>query len=292
MELRQLHHFLTVADHLNFTRAAQELHLVQSAVSTSVQALEHELGAALFERTTRRVTLTAAGEALLPRARRVLAEATAAREDVDAVRGLVSGALAIGTIQTLTWVDLPTVVASFHRSHPGVQVTLREAPVDDLVALLRAAELDLAFLALDEGGLPKDLTPLASHEEELALITGPDHRLVDRRRVAPRELAQERFIDFQCGTGLQTVVVRLCDRAGLDRQVAFQVTQLDLLVELVGRGLGVAIVPRPVAQRSGLPTIALRHHDVRRRVALVARSAEPTNPAVRALLPELLSRPT
>lgn len=289
MEFRQIEHFLAVARHLNFTRAADELHLVQSAVSTSVRSLEGELGTPLFERSTRQVTLTAAGVALLPRARRLLAEARAAREEMAAVSGLERGSLGVGTIQTLTWVDLPGVFAAFHEAHPGIAVTLREATVDELVALLRGAELDLAFLALDEGGVPDDLAVLAAHEEELVLVTPPDHRLARRRRIAPADLAAEPFIDFRGGTGLQSVVEQLCARAGLERRLAFRVTQLDLLVQLVQRGLGLAIVPRPVAARTALPTVTLQHHDVHRRVALVARTPEPTNPAARAILPALLS---
>lgn len=288
MELRQLEHFLGVAEHLNFTRAARELHLVQSALSTSIRTLEHELGVRLFERSTRRVYLTAEGAALVPAARRVLHAAKSARDEVDAVRGLVRGRLALGTIQTLTWVDLPALLSSFHRAHAGVEITLQEAPVDRLVAELRAGELDLAFIARDASPLPDDVTVLARHEEELVLVTAPEHRLARAGSAGRADLADEGFIDFQAGTGLQTVVERLCARSGLVRQLACRVTQLDLLLQLVAGGLGVAIVPAPVALRSGLPAVSLDLTQPFRSVALVARGSGPGNPAAQALLPLLL----
>ncbi|WSD67549.1 LysR family transcriptional regulator [Streptomyces sp. NBC_01591] len=117
MELRQLRHFMAVVTHGGFTAAARAELIVQSALSTSVRNLERELGAELFDRTGRRVVLTEAGRALLPSARSVLAGTEAAREAVAAVAGLVTGRVRVGTIQTLTCVDLAAELAAYHR--PG-----------------------------------------------------------------------------------------------------------------------------------------------------------------------------
>lgn len=122
MEIRQLRHFMAVITHGSFTAAARAELIVQSALSTSVRNLERELGADLFERTGRRVVLTEAGRALLPSARTVLAGTDAAREAVAAVSGLATGRVRIGTIQTLTCVDLAAELAAFHRLWPGVQI--------------------------------------------------------------------------------------------------------------------------------------------------------------------------
>src|SRR5947209_4456527 len=123
MELRQLAHFLAVAEERHFTRAAARVHLTQSSLSSSVRALERELGGTLFNRSTRQVELTEAGRALLPAARRTLAAAEDARDAVAAIRGLVRGHLAIGAIQSISQVDLPGLIARFRRRHPAV--TLR-----------------------------------------------------------------------------------------------------------------------------------------------------------------------
>ncbi|HST39779.1 MAG TPA: LysR family transcriptional regulator, partial [Conexibacter sp.] len=119
MELRQLACFVAVAEELSFTRAARRLHLVQSGVSASVRALERELDAELFERTTQRVALTGAGAALLPEARVALAAAQRAADAVARARGTVAGTLTIGTVQSAAPLDLPAVLARFHAEHPG-----------------------------------------------------------------------------------------------------------------------------------------------------------------------------
>lgn len=150
MELRQLEHFAAVAKYLSFTRAAREVHVAQSSLSVSVRQLERELEASLFERTTRRVALTPAGRALLPTAQRMLMDVHRARESIAAVSGMLRGQVTVGTIQALTWVDLPAGLSRFHRAHPGVNITLQEAPVDELLDELLAGDLDLAYIARDE----------------------------------------------------------------------------------------------------------------------------------------------
>jgi DNA-binding transcriptional LysR family regulator len=131
MELRQLDHFLAVAEEGHFTRAASRVHLTQSSLSSSIRALERELGSDLFVRSTRRVALTEAGRALLPAAQRAVAAAEDGRDAVAGVRGLVRGQLAIGSIQTQTVgpVNIPALLARYHRRHPGVTVRLQHAGV-------------------------------------------------------------------------------------------------------------------------------------------------------------------
>ena len=124
MELRQLAHFVAVAEELHFTRAASRVHVVQSSLSASVRALEREVGAPLFVRDSRHVMLTQAGRALLPAARRALIAADEGRDAVAGVRGVLRGQLHVGAIQTLGVIDLPALLAGFRRAHPGVTVRL------------------------------------------------------------------------------------------------------------------------------------------------------------------------
>ena len=132
MELRQLRHFMAVVEHGHFTRAAESVHLSQSALSASVRALENELGTALFERTTRSVIPTDAGTVLYPYAQRMLGEAQDAVAAVGRVRTGELGTLALGTVQTFTAVDLPALLAHLHGRYPGIGVTLKEATTDEL----------------------------------------------------------------------------------------------------------------------------------------------------------------
>lgn len=290
MELRQLRHFMAVVTEGSFTAAARAELIVQSALSSSVRNLERELGADLFDRTGRRVVLTEAGRALLPQARALLAGARSAREAVAAVAGLDTGRVAIGTIQTLTCVDLPGELSAFHQGFPGVQVSVRDAPVDDLTEALRAGELDLAYLAPDARELPEGLAVHATWHEELVLITAPGHRLAGAEHARVTDLAGEPFVDFRAGTGLETAVRRLAAHWGLRRRITCDVTQAGLLVDLVRAGIGVAFVPRPLGERAGLPCVTVPQPEPGRTVVLAGRGSRPRNPAAAALLDHLMGR--
>lgn len=126
MELRHLQHFVAVAEDQHFTRAAERLMVSQSGLSASIRALERELRAPLFVRTTRRVTLTEAGRALLAEAERILAQVRAAHEAVAAVQGVVRGTLSVGTEQCIAGVDVAGLLAAFRRRHPDVEIRLRQ----------------------------------------------------------------------------------------------------------------------------------------------------------------------
>ena len=288
MELRQVEHFLAVVDQGSFTAAARASRIVQSALSTSIRNLERELGAALFERTTRRVTLSEAGRAFLPFARRVRTETGAAAEAVRAVTGLNRGRVAIGMIQWLGPVDLPRELATFHREHPDIRLRVLNSPVDELLERLRNGELDLAYLAVD-GTLPDDLVGRIVYREDLLLITPPEHRLAERRQVRWAELNGEQFVDFAEGTAITGIVRRVSAQLGLHRRVVGQVTQLDLQLALVRNGLGVAIVQGTLATSTpGVAVAELTDPPVRWEVSLASRAPGPTNPAAVALLDHLV----
>ncbi|MFD9888089.1 LysR family transcriptional regulator [Amycolatopsis sp. NPDC059027] len=286
MELRQVEHFLAVVRNGSFTAAAQEVHVVQSALSASIRKLEAELGTPLFERTTRRVTLTEAGRALLPVAHRIIADVVAARGEVAAVTGLSQGRVSIGTIQTLTVVDLPAKLGEFRSRYPGVRIHVRESLVPELATAVASGELDLSYVAGD-GPLPDGLHGFARWNQNLVLLCHPGHRLARRRRVRLTELDGEPFVDFS-GSGLQTMIARKLTEAGVRHNRVCEATHMPLLVDLVAAGLGSTIVPEPVAERSGLP-FARFDPVLDRAIHLTGRGPELTNPAARALLTHLLS---
>src|SRR6266542_4886118 len=124
MELRQLRGVEAVARHRHFTRAAEELHVAQSALSHQIRRLEQELGTPLFERTRRRVRTTEAGRSIAARARRVLAEVDGARQEIDELRGVVRGRIWVGALLPAGELDVPRLLARFSRAHPGVEVSL------------------------------------------------------------------------------------------------------------------------------------------------------------------------
>src|SRR6201996_2183325 len=178
MELRHLAHFVAVAEERNFTRAAQRLHLVQSALSVSVRSLERELGATLFERTTREVRLTDAGRILLPEARRTLDAADSAQAAVLDVRSGLRGTLRLGMIQVTNVVDVGSLIARFHRERPLVDIRPRAAlgGSAEMISDIRSGILDAAFIApsgQDQPGVTA--TRLAADPVLLACL--PNHPL-------------------------------------------------------------------------------------------------------------------
>ena len=242
MELRQLEYFVAVAEECHFTRAANRLHVAQSGLSASIRSLERELGAPLFLRSTRQVELTEAGRALLVEVRRALTNVAAAKDAVAAVQGLLRGRLAVGTLQCLCTVDLPDVLSRFSRAHPGVDIQLRHDSSGALIEQVRAGRLDVAFVARPTR-VPDEvmLTPLDAMP--MTLACGPDHPFAARDRVDLRELDGLPFVDYHPDWGTRETVDRLLAANCVDRHVALEVNDVHSLLDLVGNGLGVAILP-------------------------------------------------
>lgn len=238
---------MAVAEECHFTRAARRMHVAQSGLSASIRALEVELGAPLFVRSTRQVELTQAGRALLVEARRVLGTIDAARDAVAAVQGLLRGTLAVGSIQCLHAVHLPAVLARFHELHPGVELRLRQAGSGELVDLVRAGRLDLAFVTSGRTGDDLNVSTLSS--EPLVLACAPDLPFAERESVRLAELAGQPFVDFNPDWGTRDDVDRALATAGVDRKVAVEVNDVHSLLDFVGFGLGVALVPASFAAK-------------------------------------------
>jgi DNA-binding transcriptional LysR family regulator len=237
--------FVAIAEERSFTRAAGRVHLVQSALSVSIRALERDLGVRVFERSTHHVSLTDAGEALLPEARRILAAAEEARDAVSAVQGIVRGTLRIGIMQALTVVDVASLLARFHDRHPGVEIRTRPA-VGGSVALaeeVRRGRLDCAFVSLP-GGVPAGLstTPLAS--EPFFLIAARDRLPAGGEELTLSDLGGAGFVDFPPGWGTRVAIDQAFAAAGFERSVEVEVADVTTYIELVRAGLGLGFLPR------------------------------------------------
>jgi len=286
VELRHLEYFVAVAEEQHFTRAAERMRVAQSGLSASIRSLERELGAPLFVRSTRRVELTEAGRALLAEARRTLASADAARQAVAAVKGLLRGSLAVGAEQCLGVVDVARLLAAFRDRHPDVEIMLRQGASADLCTDLRAGRLDMAFVATD-GKPPEqlDLIPLAA--EPMMVVCHPAHRFADGPPVDWEELEKEIFVDFHRGFGAREVTEEECAGRRLSRRVAVEVNDVHSLLDFVGAGLGVALVPRPITRKRptqvrAVPLTAASAYTWRVWVALPA--GRPASPPAAALL--------
>jgi len=242
MELRQLEHFIAAAEELQFTRAAERVHVVQSTLSASIRALEQELGVSLFRRTTRRVELTDFGHAFAGDARRVLAAAAQALEGLKRVQGALRGRLSIGTGQYVGGLDVPELLVRFCAAYPDVEIKLRTDAAAVLANEVREGKLDV-FLAASPENLPPDLIATKLGSASMVLACPSAHPLSGRQRVRLDELANETFVDFPLGWSSRTSVDRACDALHLRRRVAFEVNDIIGLLNLVSHGLGIAILP-------------------------------------------------
>jgi DNA-binding transcriptional LysR family regulator len=294
MELRQLTHFLAVAETGHFTRAATRVHLTQSSLSSSIRALERELGADLFVRSTRRVGLTEAGRALLPAARRAVSAAEDGLDAVAGVRGLVRGQLAIGAIQTVSPVDIPALLARYHRRHPAVTLRLHHAGVASLVQQTADGELEMAFVDLPLGPQAGRVRARPIGTEALRLGVAEHDPLGSRHRVRLIDLADRDFVEYRPDSSLRASIDQACQAVGLQRRVACEADTISDLVELVAFGLGVSLLPPGAIRIAGGRAIGLATDPpIPRDLMLVTPVEREPSPAARAFLdllePELRS---
>lgn len=282
VELRQLEHFVAVAQECHFTRAAQRLHIAQSGLSASIRSLERELGATLFLRSTRQVQLTAAGQALLVEALRALSASNAAKEAVAAVQGLLRGSLSIGSLQCLHAVHLPTLLSGFLGRHPGLEIRLRQGGSDELVEQVSMGRLDIAFVSRP-ARLPENVVVSPLDDEDLVLACAPGHPAAKKNRAKLQDLMDEQFVDFPPTWGTRDHADRVLTAAGVERRVALEVTDVHSLLDLVACGLGVALVPSSFARKTEQVRFIPLDGDVPA-WELVTITGDPPSPAATALL--------
>ena len=248
MELQQLRYAVAIAEEQSFTRAAERCFVVQSALSRQIKSLESELGVRLFARTSRKVEVTPAGEAFVKQARLCLQAAERAKASAAAAHGQIRGSLTIGVIPTVTAVNIAAVLGAFRRSYPEVGVHVRTGGSDEFLRRIAAGELDVGFLGLAEGVAPRGVQMRELSRERLVAVLSNGHRLAGRRRLCLKDLAGEPFVDFPEGSSGREQSDLAFDRAGLRRDVSFEVNAADLLTGLVRQGLGAALVAPSVAR--------------------------------------------
>ncbi|MFF3088145.1 LysR family transcriptional regulator [Streptomyces nojiriensis] len=286
MELQQMRYVLAVAETNSFTRAAERCLVVQSALSHQIARLERELGARLFERTSRRVRLTPAGEAFLPAARQCLDAAERAAAEVAAAVGEVRGRLAVGLIPTVAAVDVPGALRDFRRRYPHVRVSLRVGASEELAERVREGVLDVAFLGLPTTARPQGVAARELARDRLVAVVAPDHPLADEPAVDLRRLSREVFVDLPAGTAGRVQSDLAFSAAGLTRDVAFEVTSADYIARLVGPGLAVAMLPSAYApQLAGVATVEVTDAPARVEYAVWSRTGR--TPAAAAFLSAL-----
>lgn len=258
MELRQLRQFVVLSETLNFHRAAERLHMAQPPLSVSLKKLEGELGARLFERTTRGVKLTTFGRTFLLRARRILFEADEALATARATVSGEEGTLTIGFVGSATYSALPSLVPAYRAAYPRVEMILRESTTTEILNDLGRQAIDLGIVR----------TPLARasnaaleaiEDDHLFLALPAAHALAHGDDVSLADVREEPFILYSPQTvpSLHAIVMLACQQAGFTPRVAQEAIQVQTIISLVESGLGVALVPA-TATRSGYARTVFR----------------------------------
>ena len=244
MELRHLRTIAAVARHRSLTKAGEELFLTQSAVSQQIRRLEQELGVEVFRRTSRSVELTAEGRVILGYAQRVLAEVDGLHSELEELTGLLRGQLRIGGVYPTGPYDLFGMLADFRAAHPGVAIHMVEDTQDDVLAALRADELDCAFTALDPDALGDEFAATLLWEEEIVvalpvghpLAAGASVTLRAARRRGPDRLPRELRAAPAAGAHDGR-------RAAWSRATRSSAPRWRRSAALASKGLGVAVHP-------------------------------------------------
>lgn len=288
MNLRQLEYFVAVAEELSFTRAAATSHVAQSALSYQIAQLEREHGVVLFERTSRSVRLAAAGELLLPRARHILAEVDVAGSELVALTGLLTGRLRLGMVSSADRAA-PAVehaLVQFHRRHPAVEIVIRDTGSQHMVDQVRSGELDLAFVGLFADQVPPELAHRVLAVEPLVAVVPAGHPLAGGSATGLAQLvAHGPFVEMRPESGLRQQVDAAFVRAGVTRDIAFELSTSADLVRFAGLGFGAAVVPAAAAKdRSDVRALPLDDVDAQHPISVVHQRPEPSAPSARAFL--------
>ncbi len=262
VESRRLRAFVDLAEELHFGRAAVRLGIAQPQLSVQIRSLETMLGARLFDRDRRHVTLTEVGREFLPEAKAILARIAMARRRVEGLVRGEAGYLRIGFAATAPFnAVMRGIIGGFRRQWPGVGLSLAEMSTTDQFAGLLEGKIDVGFLRPGPGVVPDMLTVLTVSREPLVAVLPADHALAEKDTLSIAELAGQPFIlhPRERGPGLYDTIIGLCAAAGFRPSVDIEVHQLPTIVSLAATGLGISIVPEALsnAAMEGARFIAL-----------------------------------
>jgi DNA-binding transcriptional LysR family regulator len=282
MDLRQLSYFVAVAEEGQFTRAATRVLVAQPAVSAQIRRLERELGEALFRRDRRAVSLTVAGEELLPHARAALAAAERGREVIASLRGKLHGRLRVGVAGPVDH-RLAETLGDFNRAHPAVEISVTQEHNEPLLEAVGNGDFDAAIVGVGAQPLPPQIRTRVVATEPLVLAVRRGDPLSRRRTVPLAQLREQPMITLVRGSGLRAVLENACRDAGFVPRITAEAGELGSLVELAAEGLGVAVLPSSAALGADVGVLEITRPRLRRRTAL-AWNETVTSPAGQAFL--------
>ncbi len=292
MDLGQLEAYLRVAEHRNFSRAAEDLGLTQPSVTARIQTLERDLGESLFERNGRGVRLTDVGESFLPHAQRVLKALHDGQDAVRSLRKLELGTLRLGAAPTISTYVLPELLKEFSSRYPGLDISVRTEYSQQIVKMVLADEVQMG---LERGTTHPEVETIPLYGDEVVLVASAKDDFAARGSVSLQDVAERRLIMFNRGSSYYTLVDNALRAAGLPVAPAMELDNMEATKKMVEVGLGIAMLPRvAVAQevaRGELREIKVKKLTMpRREVALIYRRGRPLSRAAKAFIKLLEER--
>ena len=247
MNDRQLRHFCVLAETLNFRNAAERLNIVQPALSMSIRRLEEEFGVALFERTTRAVTLTSAGRAALADIEKSLKHLEQAKYRASLAQRGATGHLDIGFVGSASFELLPTVLRTFRAAYPDIVLALRESAGKRILPLLTSGDLDLGVIRMPAVHHPGVVIEPLEEGSFVAIVPNRSEWAAKAKKgeIALSDLAGAPFINFSFSEApmLHMAVIKACQEAGFVPRIVQEAIQVQTLVSIVESGMGGALVP-------------------------------------------------
>ncbi|WP_019908754.1 LysR family transcriptional regulator [Paenibacillus sp. HW567] len=290
MNILQLHYFLTIRKYLSFSNAADELSITQSALSKQIKSLEGELNTLLFNRKTRTISLTAAGEEFSVYADKLIANYTEMMANMKKHEQLEKGHLSIATIPVMSQYGVTSKFASFACKYPKIKLNLVEKENDIIISMLRNGEVDVAFLRTNY--IPDgfaDVYPLAN--DFLVLVVSNVHPLANLEAVDLAQTQYEKFILLNSTSGIFTTCIEECRKSGFTPDVLFTNSRVETILGLVAEGLGVTLLMNQVARHFDYPQLSIVPllHPVTSCLAVVKPKNKPNTESIKTFIQYMLN---
>lgn len=245
MELNYIRHFVRLAETENYLEAAEDLFMAQSSLSRHIKSLERELGAPLFDRTTRKVVLNDFGKAFLPYARAMLEIQDECGKVLQGYLEGVSYIINVASIPAMVHYHITDVFAGFQKENPGCRLNITEADSTKIWQLLEEGKCECGFIRTEEiGALPDHMKQVAFTTDRLAAVLPENHPLAGKNAVSLEMLRHEKFLFLDRETSMYTICRNACQRAGFEPEVVFTGLRGENLIDLAAKGMGVALLTR------------------------------------------------
>lgn len=259
MELKELEHFIAVVDYDGFSKAASHIYVSQPTLSKSIKKLETTLDVILFERSTRKLVLTDAGELVYNKALKIMSAKEELKASLDDLLHVPSGEIKIGIPPLIGTLFFPIIAKKFDQLHPQISLQLVEHGAKRIEYLIEEGKVDVGMVVLPVNERKFSISPFI--HEEFMLFVHPDHSLANRERVSIHELKEEPFILFNKEFSLHDLIINECElKGGFTPHVAYKSSQWDVIAELVSAELGITLLPKSIYSKmnpANIKTVSL-----------------------------------